>query len=88
MSVKAALLDAQGIYLRMEELADESQLTDRHLPTITSCDLPAGKYQWIADVRNPYGGSFFEVEWLDNIAKTRREAQAPPPAAKRRRGRA
>ncbi len=61
MRIKAALLDEQGIFLRVDELDDESQLTDRHLPTITECDLPPGRYRWIADrtdKNNVYGGFF------------------------------
>lgn len=84
MTIKAALLDERGVYLRMDELEDLAQLTDRHLPSITSCDLPAGRYVWIADDRrradgtsiNPYGGQFWEVAWLKRIAATHDHALA------------
>lgn len=70
--IKAALLDERGVYLRIVELASEADLTDRHVPTITSCDLPAGRYRWITDNRkrpsgepmNPHGGAFWPLAWL------------------------
>lgn len=64
MTIKAALLDEQGIFLRIDEVADEAALTERHLPQITTCDLPPGRYRWIAqpdDKTNPYGGSFWPL---------------------------
>jgi len=75
MTIKVALLDESGVYLRMDELADESQLTDRHVPRITACDLPAGEYRWVPDERknaagemlNPYGGAFWQVSWLQLV---------------------
>lgn len=82
MSIKAALLDERGVYLRMDELEDLSELTDRHLPSITSCDLPAGRYVWIKDDRaradgsliNVYGGAFWEIAWLKRVTATREAA--------------
>ena len=41
--VKAALLDADGYFVRMDETAE---LTPRHLPQIDACDLPPGQYRW------------------------------------------
>lgn len=73
---RAALLDApadsgRGVYLRMVE-CEGSELTDRHLATITACDLPAGRYVWLPseDPRNThkpnqYGGAFFLKRLLD-----------------------
>jgi hypothetical protein len=61
MSIKAALLDEQGIFLCIDELTDAGQLTDRHLPAITECDLPSGRYFWKADDTNPYGGAFWPI---------------------------
>jgi hypothetical protein len=64
MSIKAALLDEQGIFLGIDELTDAGQLTDRHLPLITECDLPSGRYRWVpAEVtkNNPYGGAFWPL---------------------------
>ena len=65
--MKAALLDApaasgQGIYVRMVEIEADA-LTDRHLPQITSCDLPSKEYVWLPDDNpsNPYGGAFHSV---------------------------
>jgi hypothetical protein len=63
--IKAALLDEGGVFLRMDELVDESQLTERHVATIASCDLPAGRYQWIPDETNPYGGAFWPIAWVE-----------------------
>ena len=82
MSIKAALLDERGVYLRMDELEDRSELTDRHLPSITACDLPAGRYVWIKDDRlrrdgtliNIYGGAFWEIAWLKRVTATREAA--------------
>ncbi len=56
MTIKAALLDApaasgRGKYLGMDELADESALTENHVPEITECDLPPGLYVWEPDKR-------------------------------------
>lgn len=76
MTLLAALIDADGVFLRMEELADPRQLTARHLPQITACDLPAGKYKWVADARNPYGGAFWSLEWLKRIEDDRAAVRA------------
>lgn len=76
MTIKAALLDERGIFLRMDEVADETQLTNRHVRSIKSCDLPAGEYLWVAHTRNEFGGEFVSVEWLDSTEKTRRKASA------------
>lgn len=80
--IRAALLDAQGVYLRMDELADAAQLTAQHLPQITTCDLPARKYRWLpdGDPRNPYGGAFWAIAWLDRVE---RDNQAMTAAAAR-----
>lgn len=67
MTVKAALLDERGVYLRMDELADETQLTAQHVPSITSCDLPPGQYKWIAEEMNEYGGAFWPIKWLKRV---------------------
>lgn len=64
MTLKAALLDEQGIFLRIDELDDAEALTERHLPQITDCDLPPGRYRWVPDPddnANPYGGSFWPL---------------------------
>ena len=44
-TVRAALLDENGIYLGID-LLPEDQLTEHHLPHITECDLPPGQYCW------------------------------------------
>lgn len=70
MSIKAARLDAQGRYLGMEDLPDAGALTERHLATITECDLPAdGSYQWVPEDDNPYGGAFWPVKHLQLLAE-------------------
>jgi hypothetical protein len=64
MSIKAALLDEQGIFLGIDELTDAGQLTDQHLPGITECDLPPGRYRWVpteVNTINPYGGAFWPL---------------------------
>lgn len=74
MTITAALLDApassgKGIYLRIEELANAADLTDRHVPTVTECDLPSGRYRWIPtdNAGNPYGGAFWDVEVIAKL---------------------
>ncbi|HYH68336.1 MAG TPA: hypothetical protein VD866_26825 [Urbifossiella sp.] len=44
-TVRAAKLDEAGVYVGMETL-DPGELTDRHLPQVTDCDLPPGRYRW------------------------------------------
>lgn len=84
MGIKAALLDERGIYTGMDEVAGVEDFGPRHLPQIVTCDLPPGRYLWVPDARtapdgrpaNPYGGAFWDLEWLRRIARTRREAAA------------
>ena len=73
MTLRAALVDADGVYLRMDELADEAALTPQHLPQITSCDLATGEYRWVPDERNEFGGAFWPLKWL---ARVKRDQQA------------
>lgn len=65
MTIRAALLDADGVFVRMDTLADARQLTARHLPKITSCDLKPGTYRWVPDPANSYGGAFWPIQWLE-----------------------
>lgn len=44
--VFAARLDDRGVYQGVDELDSAEALTDRHLPEVTECDLPPGKYRW------------------------------------------
>lgn len=51
MVIKAALLDApassgKGRFVRIDTLADKSQLTANHVPSVTACDLEGGRYVW------------------------------------------
>jgi hypothetical protein len=46
MTIRAARVDAQGVFVAVDELPDETALTARHLPQVAECDLPPGKYQW------------------------------------------
>lgn len=88
MTIAAALLDENGIYLRMDYLEDMTQLTERHLPTITSCDLPPGKYKWIwQEQNNPYGGYFEDVGWRSRVDETRLKAEQESPVSRRSRRR-
>ena len=72
--MKAALLDADGVFLRIDELASEADLTPRHLAAITSCDLPPGEYKWLPDAANPYGGAFWNIAWLQKRDDTQAQA--------------
>ena len=70
MTIHAALLDANGVFLRIDELASEADLTPRHLAAITTCDLAPGEYKWVPDDANPYGGAFWNITWLKKQADT------------------
>lgn len=61
MSIKAALLNEQGIFLKIDIVSKKAELTELHLPQITACDLPPGKYRWVADQKNSYGGAFWPL---------------------------
>jgi hypothetical protein len=74
----AALLDENGVFLRMEEVLEP---TNRHLPQITQCDLPSGKYQWVADANNPFGGAFWPVAWLQRVEQDKLDVIAAAQAA-------
>jgi len=75
MTVRAALLDANGVYLRMDTLADPGELTPLHLPAITECDLAPGKYRWIVDRENAFGGAFWPLKWLARVERDRQAVQ-------------
>lgn len=67
--MRAALLDDTGVFIRIE---DVQQPTDRHLPKITSCDLPTGAYRWIPSddlATFPQGGSFVPLVFIDEQAR-------------------
>lgn len=66
MTLRAALLDGRDIYQGIVEI-EPGQLTDRHLPQIAECDLPVGKYQWVPNPANPYGGAFWLKSWVDKV---------------------
>ncbi len=61
MQIHAALLDEQGIFLKMDALKSKAQLTPLHLPQITACDLPPRAYRWVASPANEYGGAFWPL---------------------------
>lgn len=83
MIISAALLDEQGMFLRMDELASADLLTPQHLPQIRECDLPPGRYLWVPDERthkdgtliNEYGGAFWELDWLRKVDVDRARAR-------------
>jgi hypothetical protein len=96
--VRAALLDENGVYLRMDTLADPGLLTSRHLPQITACDLPPGKYRWIAHgaqvspeiaralgsmCDNECGGAFVPINWLERVEQDARDVLASAEAMPR-----
>lgn len=61
--IKAALLDKDDLYIRIDTLNSEAELTDRHLPQITSCDLEPYRYKWIRSEseKTEFGGSFLPI---------------------------
>ena len=67
MTLRAALLDATGVYLQIDELASDRDLTPQHLPQITECDLPPGQYRWVVESTAPEGGRFWPIWWLDKV---------------------
>lgn len=88
MTVRAALLSApaasgKGLYLRIDELAGVEALTECHVPTITTCDLEPGHFLWIPDERkrpdgspmNEYGGAFWDLRWMREMARHRAKAE-------------
>src|SRR5688572_33292615 len=62
--MRMALLSPAGVFLRMD---DVEQPTANHLPQITECDLPPGRYKWVPDLENPFGGAFWEMKWLARV---------------------
>ena len=67
MTIRAARIDANGVYLGMDELASEQELMPFHLPQLGECDNPPGEYLWIPDAANPYRGVFHSIAWLDRV---------------------
>ena len=70
MTIRAARIDANGVYLGMEELASEEELTPLHLPKLGECDNPPGEYLWIPEpitAANPHGGAFQSIAWLNYL---------------------
>lgn len=78
--MRMALLSPAGVFLRMDDVA---QPTDRHLPQITECDLPPGRYKWVPDPENPSGGAFWEMRWLARIEQDKQDVIAAAQAAQR-----
>lgn len=74
---QVALVDEDGIYLRMVPLESWEQLTEFHLPHIPECDLAPGRYVWIEDPHNRMaGGAFWEIAWLRKLEETVEKAEA------------
>jgi len=71
-AIVCAHLDADNTFIGMVTLANEGQLTDRHLRQITECDLPIGLYRWIADEGNAYGGAFWPIKMLNRMVESER----------------
>lgn len=61
--IRAARIDKDGVYLGMEDVP-EGELTAEHLPQITECDLPPGKYRWRAEAGAfvPIDSGFRQIE--------------------------
>lgn len=49
--IRAARLDGRGVYQGMDEFDALEDLTARHIPEVTDCDLPPGKYRWNAQMK-------------------------------------
>ena len=78
--MRMALLDADGVF---QGLVDAQEITPFHLPQITDCDLPAGKYKWLPDPRNPQGGAFWPVRFLKRIEQDKLDVKAAQEVAQR-----
>jgi hypothetical protein len=78
--MKAALLDADGVFQKIDDVPVP---TERHLPQITQCDLPAGKYKWIPDPTSPSGGAFWPLKYLRRIEQDKLDVQGAQEAAQR-----
>jgi hypothetical protein len=78
--MKAALLDDNDVFLGIVEVDVPGA---RHLPQINECDLPPGKYRWIADPANAAGGAFWPIAFLERREQDARDVQAARGAAAR-----
>jgi hypothetical protein len=57
--IRCAQIDNQGVYIGMGEVEENSN-DPRYIHSITECDLPPGKYEWIPD-DNTFGGAFWPL---------------------------
>lgn len=78
--MRMALLSPAGVFLRMDDVEEP---TERHLPQITECDLPPGRYKWVPDPDNPFGGAFWEMRWLARVEQDKLDVIAASQAAQR-----
>lgn len=78
--MRMALLDADGVYLG---LVDAQEVTPLHLPQITKCDLPPGKYKWIPDSGSPTGGAFWPLKFIKRLEQDKLDVKAAQDAAQR-----
>jgi hypothetical protein len=78
--MRAALLDADGVFQRIDDVAE---LTPLHLPQITQCDLPPGKYRWVPDPLVPTGGAFWPVKFLNRVEQDKLDVKAAQEAAQK-----
>lgn len=78
MKIRAALLTAppasgKGVFVRIDELDAEDEITENHLRAVTACDLAPNRYVWVPNTsesarrRFPEGGTF-----VDHAAIARR----------------
>ena len=78
--MRMALLDADGIY---QGLVDTQEITPLHLPQITTCDLPPGKYRWVPDSGDPLGGAFWPLKFLRQLEQDKLDIVAANDLARR-----
>lgn len=78
--MRMALLDADGVF---QGLVDAQEITPLHLPQITDCDLPPGKYKWVSDSGSPQGGAFWPVRFIKRIEQDKLDVKAAGEMAQR-----
>ena len=73
--IHCALLSADDLFVKMVEI-EPGQLTDRHLTTITECDLEPWKYRWVANAKNSFGGAFWPLANMTALRAAEQEVNS------------
>lgn len=73
-TIHCALIDAADVFQGMVDV-DEAALTDRHLTSITECDLLPGLYRWVRHDGNEFGGEFKSVKSMEAQARLDMDAE-------------